>query len=148
MPCPNGPRPAGLEIVEVDTVAGLEAWAAVFCTAFEIPEWAGAAWVQSCRRLAGEARPWRHTVAYLDGRPSGIALLFRHGEIAGIYGMGTIPAARRRGIGAALTLDALRAAREGGGRLGILHATDEGLPPYHALGFRRECTVGRFLWGL
>ena len=56
--------------------------------------------------------------------------------VAGLYGMGVAPKVRRRGIGSALVLAALDAARAEGCRHVVLNATDDGEHCYHACGFR------------
>ena len=55
---------------------------------------------------------------------------------AGLFDMGVVPDARRRGIGLALTREACRLAAERGCRIVTLNATGEGMPVYHRAGFR------------
>lgn len=57
------------------------------------------------------------------------------GEYAQVFFVNTEPAWRRRGIGRAMTLEALRAAASLGARRALLHATDEGASVYKQLGF-------------
>jgi len=57
------------------------------------------------------------------------------GDQGGIYDMGVIPAARRRGHGRALTLAALARARDAGCAGVTLNATGEGEPLYRSVGF-------------
>jgi predicted acetyltransferase len=66
--------------------------------------------------------------------------------VAGIYAVSTIPGARRQGFGAAITLAALRAARESGYQIAILHATQMGAGVYRRLGFEEYCTIGMYTW--
>jgi len=47
-------------------------------------------------------------LGYFDGQPASAAQLFKVGPIAGITGVATVPAFRRRGFGLALTWAALR----------------------------------------
>jgi GNAT superfamily N-acetyltransferase len=58
------------------------------------------------------------------------------GAVAGIYAMGVVPRARRRGIGLALTHAACRLAAELGCRHAVLNATDAGEQLYRRAGFR------------
>jgi predicted N-acetyltransferase YhbS len=61
--------------------------------------------------------------------------------VVGVLWVATAAEARGQGIGAAVTLAPLHAAREAGYRVGILHATPLGLPVYRRLGFRERCTM-------
>ncbi len=59
----------------------------------------------------------------------------KHG-IASIRNVGVAPAMRRRGYGRALTIAALRIAKDAGCRYALLSATDEGALLYKQLGFQ------------
>jgi GNAT superfamily N-acetyltransferase len=80
--------------------------------------------------------------ARLDGRPVGNSIAIRTGEVAGVYGVGTLPQARRRGIGTAASWAAARAGRAWGCDPIVLQATEMGLPIYERMGFR---TVVRYI---
>jgi len=85
-------------------------------------------------RLASEPVPMRY-LARLEGRAVATSRLSLAGGSAGIYAVGTLPEARGRGIGRAMTLAPLRAARDMGYRIGTLQSTDAGYRVYQAIGF-------------
>jgi GNAT superfamily N-acetyltransferase len=91
--------------------------------------------------------PWRAVVGYLDGEPVATNMLVCGAGVAGLYAVGTVPAARGKGIGAATTLHLLLVARALGYRYGVLFASPLGVPVYQRVGFRlMNSSLRRFLW--
>lgn len=140
--------PPGVEVERATTEPELDEWGRAFCAAFDLPPWSAQAWIEAARRLGFRDLPWKHWIARIDGDPAGIGLSHVGGGVIGLYGIGTIPAARRRGVGSALTLVPMLAAREAGFRAAILHATPDGERLYPRLGFRPYCRISRFLGGI
>lgn len=66
------------------------------------------------------------------------------GEYAQVFFVNTEPGWRRRGIGRAMTLEALRAAAVLGARQAVLHATDFGASVYQRLGFEAVGLLTRY----
>jgi ribosomal protein S18 acetylase RimI-like enzyme len=56
--------------------------------------------------------------------------------VAGIYNVTTVPEARGRSLGRAVTAEAIVEAVRRGRRLAVLGSSDMGLPVYRRLGFR------------
>jgi ribosomal protein S18 acetylase RimI-like enzyme len=84
----------------------------------------------------------RLVVARLDGANVATALGYDHAGDRGIYNVVTLPHARRRGLGSALTTLLLHEAREQGCVSASLQATPMAERLYAAIGFR---DLGRFL---
>lgn len=83
-------------------------------------------------------------LGYLDGSPVATsARLLSHG-LVGIWGVATVPEARRRGFGASMTTVALADGRELGYDVAGLIATRMGEPVYRRLGFNQVYRVGDF----
>jgi ribosomal protein S18 acetylase RimI-like enzyme len=111
----------------------------------DLPEWpAYLAWLESIGvppgLLAG-ADPREFQLLIARGAVAA-ALAFDHGDDCGIYNVGTLEHARRRGLGTALTARLLHDARARGRRTASLQATAMAEGLYAALGFR---DLGRIL---
>jgi GNAT superfamily N-acetyltransferase len=75
-------------------------------------------------------------VAYVEGQPVGAGLGMRTGRTIGIYNIATVPSARRRGLGAAMTMRIVDDGLAAGCDVAVLQASDMGRPIYERLGFR------------
>ncbi len=89
----------------------------------------------------GNSQPWHHYIGWLYDKPVVIASVLYHAGVAGIFGIATIPEARRQGIGATMTLHTLREARKTGYRIAILSPTDMSEAIYRRIGFQDYCTL-------
>jgi GNAT superfamily N-acetyltransferase len=136
------PAPADLAITRVADEPGLGVWSETLGRGFGEGErearWVGATYAKIG---LGEGVPWRHYVGTLGGEPVATTSLFVAAGAAGIYFVLTVPEARRRGIGAAITLAALLDARAMGLRLGVLGSSPMGHPVYRRLGFEEHCRI-------
>ncbi len=141
---PRAEVPPDVRIAEVQDEAGHREWAATLRAIYEFPEAGERAWVQSAERCGWDRVPWRRWIAYADDRPAGVALLFCGGGVASLFGVGTLPEFRRRGIGRLLTLHPLEHADE---PLAAFFSTESGDPLYRSLGFTPRGFVSRWLGG-
>jgi GNAT superfamily N-acetyltransferase len=79
---------------------------------------------------------------YLGDRAVGTSIAIRTGAVSGVYNVSTLPEARRRGVGAAVTWAAVGAGREWGCDPIVLDSSAMGERVYSAMGFR---TVTRYV---
>ena len=119
---PEAP-PAGVDIVTVDDLAGLAAWETVQRSALDLDETRTRAWRDAHDRALSADMPLRDWIAFLDGVPVAAAALFVGAGVAGIYNVATVPEARGRGIGRAVTAAALAEAVRRGERTAVLGAS-------------------------
>ena len=141
------PVPDDLRIIEVLDPMTLEQWINAFGDSYG----ADAAYRQ--RRLAFRASlgldtslPYRSFLAFLGDQPIATSELFLGAGVAAIVWVGTVPTARRLGIGAAVTLAPLLEARRLGYRIGALTASPLGYKVYQGLGFQEMCRMETYLW--
>ena len=83
--------------------------------------------------------PQRTYLARLDGRPAAVSLGVRAAEVLGIFNVATVPAARGRGLGRAVTLAAMRDGVTEGCRVAVLQSSEMGHKVYERLGFADFC---------
>ena len=72
----------------------------------------------------------------LEGRAVGAAAAIRTGDVSGVYAVGTLPEARRRGVGTAATWAAVAAGSGWGCDTIALQSSEMGYAMYAAMGFR------------
>jgi len=124
--------PVGAEIRHVREEHELDAVRAVEMAAFETPAEIAKGFVG--RRMLQDGRV-RMFTAWIDGEPVGEASAYLLNDTVGIFGVGVVESARRRGIGAALTLRAARAFDDRTD-LAWLSPSDMAQRMYGRLGFR------------
>jgi GNAT superfamily N-acetyltransferase len=105
-----------------------------------------ARWVGEVYRELGLVDPWRHYLGWLGGEAVATASIYLGAGVAGVYFVMTVPEVRRRGIGGAITLAALREARDSGIQYGVLGSSPAGRSVYARLGFREYCTIDLYEW--
>lgn len=88
-----------------------------------------------------EDAPEQHFIGLLHGEPVATVSLVTAGGAAGIYNVTTVEAARGRGIGAAMTVAAVRHGADLGFDLATLQASTMGRPVYERLGFEFVCDL-------
>lgn len=128
--------PPGLTI---ERVTELGEWARVLMDGFDRPVSDRALWKSAYERCAGV---WTHFLGYLDGMPVATTSVLHCGDgLAGIYHVVTLPPARGRGVGRAITTAALQYAKELGATQAALQSSAMGLSVYRAIGFVPYCDL-------
>jgi GNAT superfamily N-acetyltransferase len=81
---------------------------------------------------------------WLEGRPAGTSLAIKSADFSGVYNVGVVPGARRRGVGTALTWAAVGAGRAWGCEPIVLQSSEMACPMYEAMGFRTVMSYAVF----
>ena len=146
LPEPPAPVP-GLVIEQVKDPAMADLWCRLLCRGFEMPDFVGEAFFDRLGSLGYDSKsPLQSYIGRLNGQTVAISSQFIGAGVAGIYNVVTLPDARRKGIGAAMTLHPLLEARALGYRIGILHSSVIGTNVYRRLGFQEYCRIGQHVW--
>jgi len=141
------PYPSDLNVRIAHDESGWRAWSQAMALAWEFPPNAQKG-VEAWYNLVRLADP--DTVlaysAWLGDQPVATSLLFLSEGVAGIYAVATVPSARRKGIGARITLLPLLEARARGYQFAVLQASELGQPVYRSLGFKEVCRIRSYRW--
>ena len=140
-------NPTDLEIRMVRTPDEMEKFFEIWCTAYPMPNPLAETFCNATKSIdytSGENACF--FLGYLDGEPVATSKIFLGGGVAGLWWVTTLPSARGRGVGTAMTLKPLLLAREKGYRMATLQATDMGRPLYTKLGFQAPPQKTPYLW--
>jgi GNAT superfamily N-acetyltransferase len=140
------PKPTGLVIEQVGDADTLEQFCHTGVVGFGLPDSIEGTFQELWANVGvGPEVPLRHYLGWLDGKPVATSSLILGAGVAGIYTVTTVADARRKGIGAAMTLVACRDAREFGYRVAVLGASEMGYGVYQKIGFREYCKASFYV---
>jgi GNAT superfamily N-acetyltransferase len=140
-------KPSELQIKRVRDLEEMTVWADILTSVFKLTDADRQAWLDAFEALGfGDESKWAHFTGYLFNQPVGIATVMTDGDIAGIYDVATVPAARGRGAGSTLTLHALQLARDLGARHAALQSSEMGESVYRSIGFVPGPTLRLYDW--
>ena len=143
------PAPDGVRVERLTDAAAMEDWLNVFMVVFALPEERRAIFRDTYTRIGfGDDIAWQHFVAYDGEVPIATSSVHVAGELAGVYFVATLAEARGRGIGAAVTRESMRFARDAGATRAALQSSDSGFNVYRSLGFEHRCVVSSYEWRL
>lgn len=134
-------------IHEVRTDGELRSWNDVFCRSFEMAESMRRPYLKAFRAIGLDRRDAiRYYTARSGRRTVGCAQLICGNGVAGLWGIGVLENARKRGAGAALTARCLTDARALGYETAILTSSDPGFSLYKKMGFETVCEYSHYLF--
>jgi len=131
------PGPAGFEVRRVRVPEEARLFAQTMMEGFEARPALMDPWVDGVRTqhlTSSELPGWY--LGFLSGRPVGTAVRITTGDVAGIYGVSTLPGFRRRGFGEAITRHAAIEGYQEGCRTSYLQSSKAGRSVYERIGFR------------
>jgi GNAT superfamily N-acetyltransferase len=140
------PFPSGLKIIDVKDDNTLKTWCHITSTGFGIPEPAEPSLLAWFKTDIKYKQPLKFYLGLLEGKPVATSMYFPGEGVVGIYFVATLPEARNKGIGFAITQKPLLEGREMGYRVGILQASKMGEPVYRKMGFKEYCRVQSYSW--
>lgn len=139
------PVPADFTIRPVKDEVTLETWARVAAIGTGFPASILEEFVSLELGVGfGRGTALRRYLGFQGGTPVTSSAMILDAGVAGIYAVATLPAARRHGLGAAMTVRPLLEARAQGYQVGTLQASELGYPIYRRLGFRDVCRFGLY----
>ncbi len=123
------------------------AWLDILMEGFQEPEQTRPDFGDYLRRSSAEPQLLFHNfLARWQGVPAATGSLLLAPQAAGLYHVTTLPTYRGRGLGKAITLAVMQAARQMGYDRMVLLATPDGYPLYQRLGYAAVASVDLFVF--
>jgi hypothetical protein len=139
-------RVEGMEIVEVKDKDAMAIWCDTCSRGFGGMPQSAQQMLKWLGFILEQHLPMRFFLASYQGVPVATSQLLMAEGVAGIDRVATVPEARHRGIGRAITWYPLLIAREMGYRIGTLQASDMGARLYRGMGFKNCGDLTSYHW--
>jgi GNAT superfamily N-acetyltransferase len=139
------PLPEGLRILRVEDLKSLRTCINTLDIALASPEYPDREplWDDAYMSFGiGLTKNW--FLGLLNDKPVATSFLFLHQGVAGIYFVVTMQKARGRGIGTAMTREALLLAKKLRYDFAVIQASKMGLPVYERMGFKEYCKIRKY----
>jgi len=128
--------PKGIAIKEVFDLNQLKTWTDILVKSFEFPIVATSYKKYFCNLGVGNLNI-QYYLGFLNDKPVASAMIFKGEEAAGLFYIGTLHQARRRGIAQAMTCHLLNEAKKEGYNICTIQASEMGYPLYKKIGFKQ-----------
>jgi GNAT superfamily N-acetyltransferase len=125
----------GITIKEVLNLDELKTWTDILVKSFEFPK-VSISYKKYFCKLGVKNLKFQYYLGFLDEKPVASAMIFKGKEAAGLFYIGTVHKARRKGIAEALTFYLLNKAKNEGYNISTVQASEMGYPLYKKIGFK------------
>jgi len=144
---PDLTLPPDFEIEPLTSVDQLKDYGEVTLRGFELPASLLVTALEYVKSAELDSVSQEHSfIGLMNGETVGVSTVIYGAGVAGIYRVATVPEARRKGVGTAMTLKALLVARDKGYRVGILQSSEMGYSVYKKIGFQEYCRQTVYTW--
>jgi GNAT superfamily N-acetyltransferase len=138
--------PSGFRVLEIRDWAGLKKWCHTDALGFGLAEHTEPTIVEWLATDINLKQPLKLYLGLLDGKPVATSMYFLGAGVAGVYNVSTLPEARNKGIGLAMTQRPLLEAKKLGYHAGVLQSSRLGLPVYEKMGFKEHGRLSGYWW--
>jgi len=139
------PLPEGVEIQEATDAESLRTCGDTLAEGFEFRDEVERG-VSDAVMSYGMSSTRRWFLGFLNGKAVSVSLLVLHDDFAGVYCVATVPEARGKGLGFAITREPLLVAKTEGYDVAVLEASSMGFPVYKRIGFKQLCEFRTYTW--
>lgn len=141
------PMPSGVEIREATDEQDLRTWCGTMVAAFGMQDAAAEPYLRWLSVLGPAERSSVHLyLGWLDHVAVATHLLVLGAGAAGVHFLGTLPAARGRGVGGAICLNTFWEGRARGYRVGVTEAEPMAVGTCHRLGLTDYYKASAYIW--